>query len=68
MKKYLYVYCDNTRISNNEKTVIHNSSNLKNSTLVKEAGGRKFLMIYSLKENFEGDFVKDKFIIGYCLK
>lgn len=46
--RYLYVYSDNT-YGENKKEVYH-STNLKKSTLYKEANGRNILTIY--KEDF----------------
>lgn len=47
--RYLYVYSDNT-YGENKKEVYHSTTNLKKSTLYKEANGRNILTIY--KEDF----------------
>ena len=68
MKKYLYVYSDSSKSEVNEKEVIHSSANLKESTIYKEADGRKFLTIYSLVwDDFEMEYVKDKFVQSICI-
>lgn len=67
MKKYLYIYSDSSKNEVNEKEVIHSSSELKKSTIHKEADGRKFLTIYTLLENYDGEYVKDKFVKSICI-
>lgn len=68
MKKYLYVYSDDSTSEVNEKLAIHSSINLKKSTIHKEADGRKFLTIYSLIwDDFKMEYVKDTFIESLCI-
>lgn len=63
MKKYLYVYSDSSINETNQKEIIHNSDNLKKSTIYREAEGRKFLSIYSIIwDDFKMAYIKDKFI------
>lgn len=68
MKKYLYVYFDNTSVGN-VKEVVHSVPfwKLKDKTLYKEADGRNFLSIYKI--DYLSDFYDcyGEFIQTICL-